>query len=530
MTDDNLDESGEIPALDRQTRWRIGILMGSILLVALCSIIYELIIGTLSSYLLGNSVYQFSLVIGLYMSVMGIGSFLSRFVRTNLLEAFFWVELGIGMLGGLSAAMLFGVFTYSPYFQQAIWGVTLGIGTLVGLEIPLLTRHVRKYAHLRVAIANVLSWDYIGALLGSLAFPLLLLPTFGILNSAALVGLVNVGVAFSGILVFRRELKGLIPLLIAAISIAAVLVALFFSTGSYERFLDRKLFTDPVVYKEQTHYQQLTMTHWTDDYRLFINGNIQFSSRDEYRYHEALVMPAMSLHPNPERIAILGGGDGLAVRQLRKFDAVKSIVMVDLDPRMTELARNHPVLKRLNEGAMDDPMLTVVNDDAMQYLIDHPDQHFDVIIIDLPDPNNESLAKLYSKEFYRIVRSRLNANGLMVTQSSSSYQSPHAFWSINNSIEASFCADNENCEARVLPYHTWVPTFGDWGFNLASKDRDVAWNEVRFPTDVQYFTETTFEHAQFFPPDVAELDVEPNRLIEPVLLQYYVRDWRRHNP
>ncbi len=525
------DSDNDVQPMGDALRWKLGILLGSILLVALCSIIYELIIGTLSSYLLGNSVYQFSLVIGIYMSAMGLGSYISKFFEDELLEKFFWVEIGIGLLGGTCAALLFGVFAFSPYFQQAIWGITIAIGTLVGLEIPLLTRYVRQYSQLRDAIANVLSWDYIGALFGSVSFPILLLPALGILNSAAVIGLVNIAVAVCGILVFRNEIKRFKLLLVAALGVAAVLIGLFFSAGAYERFLDKKLFVDPVVFKEQTQYQSLTMTNWMDDYRLYINGNIQFSSRDEYRYHEALVVPAMSIHGAPKSIGILGGGDGLAVKQIIKFPTVETITMVDLDPRMTEISRAHPALKRLNEGAFENDKLKVVNADAMQYLIDNPDKRFDVLIIDLPDPNNESLAKLYSREFYRIVRSRLNDGGLMVTQSSSSYHSPRAFWSIHRTVEESFCTDEvKSCESRVLPYHTWIPAFSDWGFNLASKNRDIDWSKAKFEVPLKYFNESVFASARNFPPDIAELDVKPNRLIEPILLRYYERDWKRHNP
>lgn len=518
--------------LDARTRFRIRILLFSILLVAMCSITYELIIGAVSSYLLGNSVYQFSLTIGLYMSAMGVGSYLSKFVRDKLLERFFWVELSVGILGGASSALLFGVFTFSPYFQPVMWMITLGIGTLVGLEIPLLTRYVRRYAELRDALANVLSWDYIGALFGSIAFPLLLLPAFGLLNSAALIGLINIGVAVIGLYAFRDELERRWPLLIGAFSAAVMLVVLFFTSDAYERFLDKRLFQDPVVYREQTQYQKLTLTAFRErDYRLYINGNIQFSSVDEYRYHEALVHVPMGQVPDAKNVLILGGGDGFVVKQLRDYyPELERIVMVDLDPRMTEIASTHPTLVRLNGGAMQDERLEVVNDDAMNYVL-HTKDSFDAIIIDLPDPNNESLSKLYSVEFYRLIKRRLSPGGVMVTQSSAVYYAPNSFWCIHKTIEKAFCPD-AGCSPstpQVVPYHAWVPSFGDWGFNMARAEPINTDTLTITAQNTKFLDGDSVASMLYFPRDVRERETKLNRLIEPTLLSYYLTDWQRHN-
>lgn len=528
MIPDPSDEPDIPDTLDPEARRRLAVLLGSILLIALCSITYELIIGTLSSYLLGNSVLQFSVIIGLYMSAMGVGSFLSRFIKTDLLLAFFWVEIGVGVLGGFSAAALFGIFVFSPYFQWFIWIWTFAIGILVGLEIPLLARYVRRYSELRNALSNVLSWDYIGALAGSLAFPLLLLPRLGLLNTAAAVGIINLLVAFCGIIVFRNEIKRPAPIMFVTIVSGLALTGLLLKSADFERFLDRRLFSDTVVYKEQTPYQKLTVTAWNNDIRLYINNNIQFSSADEFRYHEALVVPAMAANPNAKNVAILGGGDGLISRQLLKYPDIERIVMVDLDPRMTELAAEHPALKRVNQGAMEDPRLNVINDDAMAWLQSRPEL-FDVIFIDLPDPNNEGIAKLYSVEFYRLVRQHLAEGGVAVTQSTSVYYSNRSFWSIHVSMEASFCPEGVCDQVHVVPYHVWVPSFGDWGFNLASTTPldPTRWD---FPKDVEYMTQQTFANSLYFTPDIAEPVVKPNRLIEPVILDYYMRDWQQFHP
>lgn len=531
--DDDDDEYGEdegLSALNAQDRLKISVLLGSILLVALCSITYELIIGTVSSYLLGNSVYQFSLTIGLYMSAMGVGSYASKYVRKNILERFLLVELAVGMLGGISSALLFGVFTFTPYFQPVMWLITLAIGALVGLEIPLLTRYIRKYAKLRVALANVLSWDYIGALFGSLAFPLLLLPLLGLLNSAAVIGLINISVASVGVYTFRKEIKGVkrfVALIVAAISL---LVALFFLSGSYDRFLDKRLFQDPVIYGEQTPYQKLTLTAWRGhDYRLYINGSLQFSSVDEYRYHETLVHVPMGLVDKPEDVLILGGGDGLVVRQLRPYESIKNITMIDLDPRMTKLASTHPTLQRINQGAFEDKRLQVINDDAMSFLMKN-EKRYDAIIIDLPDPNNESLSKLYSVSFYRLVKNHLKPDGVMVTQSSAVYFAPNSFWSIHRTIEAAFCPEG-GCPAgqeQVRAYHTWVPSFGDWGFNMA-RNKPIGVEDIKLKVPTKYLSQEMLPLLFHFAQDVAEREVKVNRLIDPKLMHYYMTDWHRFN-
>ncbi len=508
-------------------RRSVQVLLGSILIVALCSITYELIVGTLSSYLLGNSVFQFSVIIGLYMSAMGVGSYLSKFVENDLLDRFMWVEVCVAILGGISASVLFGVFVFFPWVQYAIWAWTFAIGVLVGLEIPLLTRHLRQYEELRVALANVLSWDYVGALGGSLVFPLVLLPQLGLLNSSALIGLMNVTVSIVGVVFLRKELKHPNRILAAAGVVAVGLIGLLATSNLYEDYLDQRLFVDPVVYKEHTPYQNLVITSWKDDVRLFINGNIQFSSIDEHRYHEALVHPAFYAHPHPQRIAILGGGDGLALREVLKFPSVTEVVLVDLDPRMTELGRTHPALRKLNENSLQDKRVKVINEDAMNYLNQNR-AAFDVILVDLPDPNNEGLAKLYSVEFYRLLRQRLTHGGVVVTQSTSPYFSPHAFWSINKSIQEGFCATGCG-EGAVIPYHVWVPSFGDWGFNLAMTlpSSPDTW---AFDRPAHFLNRKVFEASLVFPHDVEVDDVESSRLMAPTILSYYLRDWQRFNP
>ncbi len=513
------------------SRFKQSLLLFSILLFALCGIAYELIVATISSYFLGNSVFEFSLTIGLFMSSMGLGSYLSRFFHRELLSKFVIVEVLIGLLGGLSGPLLFVAFATTDYFRLLQVVLSISVGTLVGLEIPLLTRYLRQFSSLRVALAHVLSWDYLGSLVGSLSFPLILLPFLGLIGASLAVGVINLMVAVVGVLVFRDQLKRAWAFLLFCLLVFFTHVGLFLGAGGIEFYLDSQLYRDQIIYREQTVYQKLVVTRWRDDVRLFINGNIQFSSADEYRYHEALVHVPMAAAPRREHLLILGGGDGMALREAFKWPEVKSVVMVDLDPAMTDLGREFPLFVELNNGSMSDERLEVVNTDAMNYLED-TDRKFDVVFIDLPDPSHESLSKLYSVEFYRLVAGHLSPGGVAVSQSTSPYYSRRAFWSIHRSMEEGFCLiDAVTCpvEGHVLAYHVNVPNFGDWGFNLASRQPLPLPESLNLDLPVRFLTERLIPELFVFPKDEAELEVEPNRLIAPVLLDLYLEDWAQWN-
>ena len=235
--------------------------------------------------------------------------------------------------------------------------------------------------------------------------------------------------------------------------------------------IEQGLYRDKVILREQTPYQKLVVTKHKDDIRLFINGNIQFSSKDEYRYHEALVHIPMSAAKSRRNVLVLGGGDGLAVREILKYPEVEKIVLVDLDARVVDLCRTNQDIAALNQGSLDSPKLEIRSEDAYGYLENNYrneggegyDGEFDVIITDLPDPNSESLNKLYTDLFYRLCSNNLTEHGVMSVQSTSPYYAADAYWCINKTVGQEF--------PYVYPYHVQVPSFGDWGFQLASKDK-----------------------------------------------------------
>ena len=257
------------------------------------------------------------------------------------------------------------------------------------------------------------------------------------------------------------------------------------------------------------------MTRWKDDTRLYINGNLQFSSRDEARYHEALVLPAMQMVPNAERVLILGGGDGLAAREVLKYPQVKNVTLVDLDPDMTATFKTSATLSALNQGSLSHPKMHIVNDDAAKWL-EGSSEKFDVIIIDLPDPSNFSLGKLYSVPMYRLVARHLEPQGKIVVQSTSPYFAPNAYWSVVATLEAA--------KLNTAPYHVYVPSFGEWGFVLAGFDQNFPIPQ-KFDVPTRYLNAQTAAEMFRFPPDMARRKVEANYLNNQILVSYFESDW-----
>ncbi len=481
--------------------------------IAVCGIVYELLIASTSSYLLGDSIWQFSITIGLFMSAMGLGSYLSQHFEKNLIETFVFVEILLGAAGGCSVLFLFWAFgSGESDYRFLVYLLTAFLGCLVGFEIPLLLRIFEEGTPLQKNAAFVLTLDYAGGLIGSVCFPLLLLPSLGALKTALLVGLLNVTVAMGGALVFRcsRLLKGF-----AACSLVALL-ALLSGAGSAEAALEQRLYRDRVVSDFRTPYQHLVLTRYRDDLRLFIDGNLQFSTLDEYRYHEALVHVPLAFVQKKREALILGGGDGLALREILKYRDFSRITLVDLDPAMTDLARSQPDLVAANKRSLFDSRLKVLNRDAMKFLED-PSGAYSFIAVDLPDPHGESLNKLYTREFYSLIKRHLAPGGVMVVQASSPYFSRKAYWCISDTVaSAGFSVRN---------FHLNVPAFGDWGFVMASKKKIEG--KPLFPSvATRYLNRALFPTLFAFGEDEKRLPVEINTVFHPVLLQYYRQGWR----
>jgi len=499
------------------TKKQVGILLISILVVALCGIAYELIISTVSSYLLGNSVYQFSLTIGFFMFAMGVGSYLSKLLGGNQIQNFISVEIAISLVGGVCSLLLLMAFPMvRALYDATMYSLILIIGALVGMEIPILTGIIAEKHSTRDSIANVMSLDYLGALIGSVAFPLFLLPQLGLIRSSFAIGLINILTALTNIYFFRKYLSS--PKLLTTISLAILSILIIFTIFGTQltSYAEKHLYFDQVIYKTQTPYQKIVVTKSvvTNEHRLYIDGHIQFSSRDEYRYHESLVHPLLSIPGNKSRVLILGGGDGLAVREILKYADVKEIHLVDIDPAMTTISKDLNVLSKLNEKSLENPRLTIFNEDAFSF-INQAGILYDRVIIDMPDPHNEAINKLYSKEFYTMIRKRMSRDGILVSQSSSPFFTRKTFWCIQETLNYVF----EN----TLSYHINVPSFGDWGFNLARLNSSLP-KDYSFNVDTQFLDKSTMQAAIIFPKDTQKVPVPINTIMEPRLYQLYLED------
>ena len=363
----------------------------TVLLIAACGLIYELIAGTLASYLLGDSVLQFSTIIGCYLFAMGIGSALSRYLDRGLVYRFIWIEILLGVIGGFSSTLLFLAFAYTQGFQLILYALVIVIGVLVGLEIPLLMRIVRSRYNFRDVVAHVLTFDYLGALGASLLFPILLVPYLGLVRSAMLFGIINVAVALWSTFLFSTQLAAA-----RGLRLISLLVLLGLGIGMAEAkhitsVAEDNIYADEIILSRDTHYQHIVLTRFKDDIRLFLNSHLQFSSRDEYRYHEALVHPGLSAVPVPRHVLVLGGGDGLAVREILRYPQVEQITLVDLDPEMTRLFSSHPLLTELNQKSFLSPKVRIISADAFPW-VDATTESFDFIVIDFPDEIPQALA------------------------------------------------------------------------------------------------------------------------------------------
>jgi spermidine synthase len=496
-------------------------LLASVFVVAACGLVYELAAGAMASYLLGDSVTQFSTVIGAYLFAMGVGSFLSKFLERQLVAHFLRIELLVGLIGGLTPAALFALHgAAAPGFRLGLYGLVLIVGMLVGLEIPLvmriLKRHFAERWALKELVAQVLTFDYLGALVVAVAFPLLLVPHLGLIRTGLFFGLMNAGVAVWALWLFRGELRRVGAHVGACATVIAVLVAAFVGADRYTTLAEDQFYGDPIIVRERSDYQRIVVTASPAGTRLYLNGNLQFHSRDEYRYHEALVHPAMAAHGAPKRVLVLGGGDGMAVREVLKYASVEQVTLVELDPHMPRLFRDHPRLRALNADALHSPKLRLVEADAFSWLEGHREV-FDVIVVDFPDPTNFSIGKLYTTSFYKLLDEHLAASGYAAVQTTSPLVARRSFWTVVASVEA--------VGLNATPYHAHVPSFGEWGFVIASHRPLRA--PDRLPDGLRFLTRDGWDALFQFPPDMARSEELPNRLSDQRLVHLYEEDWGR---
>ncbi|GIU81531.1 MAG: polyamine aminopropyltransferase [Acidobacteria bacterium] len=502
----------------------IPLLFLNVAIIATCGLIYELLAATVSSYVLGDSVTQFSLVIGIYLFAMGVGSWLSGFIEKDLAKRFVEVELSVAIAGGLSAPILFLVFAYVSYFNLIFYPLVFLIGVLVGLEIPLLMRILKNELDFKKLVSRVLALDYIGALIASLMFPIFLVPYMGLNRTSLFFGMMNAAVGLWGTWLLEDliEEKDLSILRVKGFIVILILLVAFIKSESLTTLAEDALYPEQIIYAQSSQYQRIVVTRGRSGYALYLNGNLQFHSFDEYRYHEALVHPAFSAHDgNPKRVLILGGGDGLALREVLKYPSVESVTLVDLDPAMTNLSISLPALAELNNNSMKDPRVLVINQDAFVWLDNAEAEPFDIAIVDFPDPHNFALGKLYTTRFYRMLKNKLKPDGVAVIQCTSPLVARRSFWCIVKTLQA--------VGFHVKPYNTTVPSFGIWGYVLAKQESFREPIRLRSDIRLKFLNEEAFQAMFNFSSDISmpEDEIEINRLDNQVLVRYYETEWRR---
>ena len=506
------------PLLASQSR----ILKICIFATGCAGIVAEFVLSTLASYLLGNPILQWTVLMSLMLFAMGLGCRISKYILNNLLDKFIFLEFALSILCGVSVALCYWSSTFSKSTGLFIYAFSILIGLLIGAEIPLVTRMNESYEELRVNISSVMEKDYYGALVGGILFAFFALPYFGLTYTPIALGIINFLVAsilfwkFKHLLHYKKAIK------ISFWSISAFFLIFIFAVKPVILYSEQKKYKDRIILEQQTSYQKIVITQWKDKYWLFINGNEQFSTFDEEKYHEPLIHPAMSLSEQRKNILVLGGGEGLAVREILKYRDAEKVTVVDLDPVMTDLAKYNPIITKINQNSMVDPKVNIINRDAFTF-IENSDEFYDVIFVDLPDPNSVSLSRLYSEEFYSLCRRRLNKYGIIVTQASSPVHSPNSFVCIIKTMESA--------DFTVLPYHNNIPTLGEWGWCLGMK-KEVVTNDmlktkvmeiVLPPPPTKFLNNNAIISMVHFGKGVLgkKQKVKPNTILDPILVKYY---------
>lgn len=557
-----------MPALFHFSRKQIIVFLLSLCMFSTgaSGLVNEYILATMSSYILGNSIEQFSLVIAAMMLMMGLSGWVQQFIQDAMLSRYFiQLEMAMALLGAYAPIAIYSAFAlFDNHFILIHYFFILSIGFLIGFEIPLVMRLVQQYGYtLKHNLKIVYAMDYLGGFVGALIWVNYLLHHFPLTEISFIVSSFNFSIALITILViYYPYYRQYYRILLMVIAVVLLLIWGYQHNRDWNLYMEQKFYDDPIVTRLTTRYQHLVITHnhKTDDLRLYINGHTQFSSLDEARYHEMLVHPAMLLNARHHSVLILGGGDGLALREVLKYPRVQQVTLVDLDPQMVQLARTQADLRQLNRNAFADarvhtqfPLTTepIINREVKslygytdrrktqqtqwiaQVDVLHLDaakfvhaikQRWDVIIIDFPDPSSIALNKLYSREFYGALRRLLYHDSLLVIQATSPYHANKVYNSILQTLQS--------VGFTVLPYHQNVPSFGEWGFVLGWRGnttkqqmRQKLEQQTRIPVSTRYVTPQLILAATVFGKhEIMQKQVCINTLMHPCLLDLYLHE------
>jgi spermidine synthase len=494
------------------------ILSISIFIAGLCSIIYELLISATATYFLGDGVRQFSILIGVYLFSMGIGAYFSKFFKHKPIHFFIKIEFILGFIGGISVPTLYFAFVYidPASLQLLCLFMMFVIGLLTGMEVPLLT-FVNDDKNFEDNLSNVLSVDYLGGLIATIIFPFVLLPFIGLFYSSILFGIINLFLGFFMYFTLNHERSK--KTIFFGVFLLIILIVFGIFTSQLLKIWEEKIYKSPIITNIQSPYQKIVITKNQENVKLFLNRTIQFSSSDEHRYHEMLVHVPLSFLKNAKNILVLGGGENLATREILKHENILQIDVVDIDPEMFELAKNNFQIKKINENAANNPKVNLINDDAFVYLKNNF-KLYDLIIADLPDPSNNSIAKLYSKQFFKLAQRSLKKDGIFITQAGEINFSNLAFNCIYNTLGNVF--DHKN------PYYVNIPSFGQWGFIMASNLPFSQEKTYVLPKNLKYLDSFQLKSAFIIPKDIEFKETKINSIDQPVLLNYFLDEWQKN--
>lgn len=542
--------------------WILGL---AIFVMGGCGIAYEYTLSKVSSDLLGNSVQQWALVIAVMLFFMGVGAEIQQRLPDRwLVDTLAGSQILLALLGGFGPLFFIQTFAFHPlHFSLVHYGLISVCGLLIGLEIPLITRLNESFMPaMRRNIGKVLRMDYAGALLGGLFWTFLLIPRFSITETALILALITLSGALICVVIFRRQARWgwfWVVLICAALGVSFMGLR---NCKAWALHAEQSLYRDQVIYSATSPYQRIVLTKSpAGNLRCYINGHLQFSESDEFIYHELLTHPAMALSKERSRVLILGGGDGLALREVLKYPEVREVTLVDLDPFMTEMSSDHPDMVRLNGGSLSDqrldlkimpaegtgesrtipipdraerflprgtemPEVEIVHQDASRYVAE-AEGRYDVVILDFPDPSSPGLAKLYGLAFYGQLRGLLAEGGVMIQQSTSPWHATEAFLCVGRTMTAAGFS--------AVPLRANVPSFGDWGWWLAAsaqekspQDLKAALQDVpnlKVPT--RYLNHDTLSAALVFAPgSLSSTENDTTTLDDPAIFRHYLRAWK----
>ncbi len=530
-----------------------------------CGLIYEYLLAHYAARVLGAVETVIFTIISLMIVSMGVGSFLSGRIRDPF-RGLVFLELGMVLSGSLavlfSSGLMAGTFilpqvvaetlrlpagldpkggifgTLTTLAQLVPYGMACVLGTLIGMEIPLIAR-IRETLHARhIAnnIGTIYGADYIGAGIGAVVWVGWMLAIDPAL-AGALTAMVNLAVGLTFICAFYREIKAPEWLIAGHGILFAIVLAVIFHGASWQAIAEDTLYADRVVYHHDTHFQRLVVTERQRGpggkplLTFHINGRVQFSSHDEEIYHAMLVTPAMMASARHEKVLIIGGGDGLALRDVLKWNP-EEVLLLDLDPELVEFFSkpdpdvDNRVFLEMNRHAFSDPRVKTRYGDAwltIEELIAEG-RRFDTVLVDLPDPNHPDLNKLYSTGFYAKLRQVLAGDGALAVQSTSPYHAKRTFLSIGKTIEASGFASVEQ-------YHANVPSFGEWGWTIATPHGQpprarIAGHDGEKPNSwaskEMIMASFVFGRGFFDSRDAVEI----NRPRSTTIYRYHLQDWQ----